>query len=364
MKPLCLVVLALLGTACARDAGGPVVPAGRQPVAPLRYTEPVSNDADDPAIWIHQANPSRSLIVGTNKVAAPDGALVVFGLDGAIRQVIGGLDRPNNVDIETGVVAGGERLDLAVVTERLRHRLRVFRILPDGSGLREIGAVPVLDGEQGERAEPMGIGLYKRPGDGALFAVVAPKAGGADRYLAQYRLMVSADGVTGTLARRFGGFSQRGPQPGDPGEIEAIVVDDELGYVYYADERFGIHKWHADPDHAEAGRELAVFGLEGYARDREGLAIYPRGRGTGYLVSTDQIPGGSVFKLYRREGESGAPHEHRVVAETRTTADDTDGIEVSAAALPGLPRGILVAMHSSAKTFAIFDWARLFPAVP
>lgn len=48
-------------------------------------------------------------------------------------------------------------------------------------------------------------------------------------------------------------------------EIEAVAVDDALGYVYYADEGDGIHKWHADPDHPEANRELAVFGRTGAA---------------------------------------------------------------------------------------------------
>ena len=78
-----------------------------------------------------------------------------------------------------------------------------------------------------------------------------------------------------------------------------MVVDDELGYVYYSDERFGIRKWQADPDHADAARELAVFGTDGYAGDREGLAIYAPertpsvngGGPSGFLVSSDQVEG-------------------------------------------------------------------------
>src|SRR2546430_8869431 len=44
---------------------------------------------------------SRSLILGTNKAPAPNGALVVFGLDGKVRQTLAGIDRPNNVDVES-----------------------------------------------------------------------------------------------------------------------------------------------------------------------------------------------------------------------------------------------------------------------
>jgi 3-phytase len=356
-----------VGLTLAAACGGGETPASAPdatPLTPDRVTAPVGDDADDPAIWLHPTDVSRSLIIGTNKVAAPSGALVVFGLDGAIRQTVAGIDRPNNVDIEHGVVLDGRTRDVVVTTERLRHRLRVFDVAPDGSGIAELGAVPVLEGETGDFAEPMGIGLYKRPSDGALFAIIAPKVGPATDYLWQYRIMGDGDGdggVTGTLVRRFGAFSGTGAEPGEAGEIEAIVVDDPLGYVYYADERHGIHKWHADPDHADAGRELAVFGLEGYRMDREGLAIYAKADGTGYLVSTDQIPGGSVFKAYRREGEPGAPHEHIVVAEARTIADATDGIDVTSAPLPGFPNGLLVAMNSETRAFALFAWERLFP---
>ncbi len=320
----------------------------------------MTDDPDDPAIWIHPSDPSKSLIIGTNKVAAPVGAVVVFGLDGTIRQTIAGVDRPNNIDIEQGVRLGDRTLDIAVVAERLQQRLRVFSIHADGAGLAELGTVPVLAGETGDRSEPMGIGLYKRPSDGAVFAIVAPKLGGATDYLWQYRLDADGPrGVKGTLVRRFGNFSGIGAAPGEVGEIEAIVVDDALGYVYYSDERYAVRKWHADPGHQAAGQELAAFGLTGYQGDREGLAIYSRVGGTGYLVSTDQIPGGSVFKLYRREGEPGAPHTHVVVREIKTSADETDGIEATSTALPGFPEGLLVTMNSGPRNFALFDWARL-----
>lgn len=361
------LLLALsLGLAPAACGGGePPSSAAPAPViTPDRFTETVADDADDPAIWVHPTDPSRSLIVGTNKAAAPAGALVVFGLDGRIRQTIAGLDRPNNVDVESAVMIDGVTTDLVVTTERLQHRLRVYRISEGDQPLQELGVMPVLEGERAERSEPMGIGLYKRPADGALFAIVAPKYGGRTDYLWQYRLEGDGrGGVRGTLVRRFGAFSDVAAEPGELGEIEAIVVDDALGYVYYADERYGIHKWHADPDHADAGRELAVLGLSGYQGDREGLALFARPDGTGYLVSTDQIPGGSVYKLYRREGESGRPHVHELVAEARTTVDETDGLDVTLTPLPGFPSGLAVAMHSRERNFALFDWARLFPGV-
>jgi 3-phytase len=360
-----MVVITLLG-GCSRAgdiqaSDAPKTTGATAPVVLPRVTsQSVTDDPDDPAIWVHPTDPARSVVFATNKVAAPAGALVAFGLDGQIRQTIAGIDRPNNVDVEYRVRSGATTIDVAVVTERLGHRLRVFRIDPADGHLAEIGRVPVLESEAGEAAEPMGIGLYKRPADGTLFAVVAPKTGGATNYLWQYRLDLDAKGVRGALVRRFGSFSSLGPEPGEAGEIEAVVVDDALGFVYYADERYGIRKWHADPAHPGASTELAVFGTAGYGGDREGLALVTRDDGTGYLVSSDQMANGTVLRIYPREGTPGAPHDHlRGAFEVHTPADDTDGVDATSTALPGFPDGLVVLMNSMPKNFLFFSWADL-----
>lgn len=345
-----LGLLALLSLAACSQPSHPSVD-----IRPAVATAPVSDDPDDPAVWVHPSDPARSLIVGTNKVAAPAGALVVFGLDGKIRQTISPLDRPNNVDVEYGLTLAGQPTDIAVVTERLKHRLRIFKIPRDGGPLTDVssgGGAPVLEGETGERAEPMGIALYRRPRDGAVFAIVSPKTGPRQGYLAQYRLEDDGAGrVKATSVRRFGSFSGLK-------EIEAIAVDDALGYVYYADEGNGIHKWRADPGHPDAGRELAHFGRTEFAADHEGIAVYARQDGTGYIVCTDQIDGNSHYHIYRREGGPGGPHDHaQMIKCVRGGADATDGIEVVSSPVgPQFPNGLLVVMNSGPKNFLIYRW--------
>lgn len=334
-----------------------VFAAGPAPVEirPALATQPVADDADDPAIWVHPSDAARSLILGTNKVKAPSGALVVFGLDGKVLQTVGELDRPNNVDVEYGLAVGGAKVDIAVVTERLKSRLRIFRIAADGSRIADISSldrVRVLAGRTGEAAEPMGIALYRRPRDGAIFAIVAPKTGPREGYLEQYRLEDDGGGrVRVTRVRSFGRFS-------GAGEIEAVAVDDALGYVYYADEGDGIHKYHADPDHPDAARELAHFGRTGFTDDREGIAIYERDAGTGYIVCTDQVEGSSRYHVFRREGAPGRPHDHTELLKTVTGgADSTDGLEITSAALgPRFPHGLMVAMNSRGKNFLMYRW--------
>jgi 3-phytase len=332
-------------------------------ITPARVTTALPLDPDDPAIWVNPVDPARSLIVGTVKAPAPDGGLAVFGMDGQLHQILKGADRPNNVDVEYGLPLAGARTDIAVLTERLGRRLRAYAFAPDGSTPRDVSGdslAHVLTGAPANEGAPMGIGLYRRPSDGAIFAIVAPKAGPKTGYLWQFRLEDDGTGHVGArFVRRFGDFS-------GSKEIEAVAVDDALGYVYYADEDTGIHKWLADPDRAGADRELALFATTGYVSDREGIGIYTEPDGTGFIVCVDQRPGESVFHVYRREGEPGRPHDHtREVARFTGGVDSTDGLDVISGPIgPGFPEGLLVAMNSTPRNFLIFDWRTITGALP
>ncbi len=322
---------------------------------PASQTSAVQGDADDPAIWIHPTNPEKSLIIGTDKAG---NALYAFDLNGKIVQKIGGILRPNNVDVEYSLYLSGRKTDIAVVTERNARRLRIFAIDSASLRLRDItdpkGAT-VFAGQEGDSAAPMGIALYRRPKDGAIFAVVSRKAGPSGTYLWQYRLVATAEGrVRLQKVREFGQFSGKG-------EIEAVAVDDQLGYVYYADENYGILKYHADPDHPEASKLLAVFGKEGFEGDREGIAVYPARGDKGYLLCVDQRPQHSVVYVFRREGTPANRHDHQQpVAVIHTDSDETDGIEATSQPLgKQFPSGLLIMMNSQARNFHLYRWQPL-----
>jgi 3-phytase len=320
------------------------------PIEPTIGTDSVPGDADDPAIWADPRDPSKSLIIGTDKVEREKGGgLYVFGFDGKLRQGPLALDRPNNVDVEQGVTFGGSRWDIAVAAERGRKRLAIFRIDPEGKLSEATGATSVFEGEVGERGAPMGIALYKRPKDGALFAIVSRKEGPEEGYLWQYRLDLGQGGlIDAKFVRKFGKCL-----PG--GEIEALLVDDELGFVYGAEEKFGIRKYHADPDVPNASQELAVFGKTGFPEDREGLGLYATGPGKGYILCSDQRDGGSYLRIFPRERAI-----HPEIAAIPTVADATDGIETSSRTFgAGYRKGIVVMMNSKAKNFMLFPWEKV-----
>jgi 3-phytase len=323
-------------------------------VTPVVVTEPVAVDSDDPAIWINADDPAQSLILGTDK----GGEIYVFDLDGKIirEKTVTGMGRMNNVDVEYGFMLAGSSIDIAVATDRNRNLIRVFQ-LPDMTPI-DNGGLEAFAGQSPELQRPMGIALYKRPGDGAVFAIVSRKTGPSGGYLWQYLLEDNGSGnVTMTKVREFGEFS--GMTRMEEGElesteIEAIAIDDELGYVYYSDEWAGIRKYHADPDVPNADIELALFGTEGFAQDREGISIYRISDGTGYILVSDQQA--NAFRIFTREGEPGNPHEHRFLKSVATSTNESDGSDVTSAVLdPRFPSGLFVAMSDN-RTFQYYSW--------
>jgi 3-phytase len=307
-------------------------------------TEPVAVDSDDPAVWLHPDDPSKSVVLGTDK----GGALYAFDLDGRVipERTVSGQSRVNNVDVEYGMMLGGVATDIAVATDRNANLLRVFK-LPEMTPIDNGGAV-AFEGEPPEQQRPMGIALYRRPSDGTVFAIVSRKTGPSGSYLWQYRL---DDDGTGNVAfakvREFGAF--RGTS-----EIESVAVDDPLGYVYYSEEDVGVHKYLADPDAPDAGMELALFGTDGFTEDREGISIYQINGGTGYILVSDQQA--NAFRVFPREGTPSDPHQHPEITAFYVSTNESDGSEVTNAALgERFPSGLFIAMSDN-RTFHFYSW--------
>ena len=312
-------------------------------VKPVVVTEPVPHDSDDPAVWINPDDPAKSLIIGTDK--EQDGGLYVYDLSGKMLpgKTIKNLKRPDNVDVEYGLLLGGKPTDIAVTTERFTHNLRIFS-LPDMKPV-DGGGLPMFVNETGLNfRDLMGISLYKTS-QGVIYAIVGRKSGPTDgSYLWQYRLDDDGTGtVKATLVRKFGQYSGRK-------EIESIAVDDKLGYVYFSDEGVGVRQYYADPERGNA--QLAMFATTGFAEDHEGISIYETTDSTGYLLVSDQ--GADRFQVFTREGKPGQPFQHDWVATIPVSAHQSDGSETVSVPLNGqFSHGLFVAM-SDDRTFQLY----------
>lgn len=311
-------------------------------IKPVLVTDTVHFDSDDPAIWINPANPAESFIIGTDKGGDEGkGGLFAFTLQGKLipEKTISGIKRPNNVDIAYGLSIGNSKTDIAVCTERNTNSIRVFS-LPDMKPI-DNGGIPVFEGDT--LRAPMGIALYTNPADGEIYAVVGRKNGPDGSYVWQYRLQANKNGVvTGKVVRKFGQYSGKH-------EIESIAVDNELGFIYYSDEGFGVRKYYAHPD--STGVELATLGTTGFTDNHEGISIYKLTDTTGYILVSDQQA--NQFHVFPREGSS-----HPRLAILKLSTVESDGSDVTSFALPGFPGGLFIAM-SDDKTFQIYRWEDL-----
>ena len=290
--------------------------------------------ADDPAIWIHPRDPGRSLIFGSDKKSG----LFVFDLQGREVQHVDFGTRTNNVDARRGFRWGSEIIDIVAINLRAAGKLAVLRINPDYT---QGDAVSLLAGA-GSRGNDIsddsyGLALYRRPRDGAMFVFDITNGKGPVR---QWSLTGDGGSIRTTLVRKIDDvrFSIS----------EGFVADDELGFVYLTEERVGIHKYNADPDAGPQTRLSFFAAGDGIVRDREGLALYACAEGGGYLVLSSQ--GNSTFKVYTRA-------DNRLVKTfVARGVHGTDGLDVTAGAVPGFPNGFVVIHDEPGSRYQVYDW--------
>ncbi len=309
-------------------------------IFPTIITETTPNDTDDPAIWYNSTDPTESLILGTDK-GDKNGGIFVFDLDGKLNKQLSiyNLSRPNNIDIEYGFNHLGKKIDIALFTERGRDMIRVIS-LPECQFI-DNGGISVFENETIK--SPMGIALYKDKSEN-IFAFVGRKDGPKEGYLHQYQLKSTLNGVIAEKVRALGKFSGKK-------EIEALVVDDENGFLYYSDETIGVRKYYADA--AKGNQEIALFAQNGIIQDHEGLSIYKNKKGNNYLILSDQQA--NKFHLYNLDGTEKNPHEHLLVRSVKTQTKESDGSDLLNMPLNNkFPNGLFVAMSNN-KTFHYYN---------
>ncbi len=331
LKKYIPIVMVLATVSCKEQ--GSKLPA----IAPDIITEKTPNDTDDPAIWINPDDAAKSIVFGTDKET--NGGIYAFDLNGKIikEKSITGIQRPNNVDLEYGFQLNDSiAVDVIAFTEREKQQIRLFSV-PDMKPL-DGGGFPVFEDETNiENRLAMGISLYKSPKDSSLFAIVSRKIGPSGSYLYQYKLESDSTGVSSTLVRKFGSFT-------GGKEIEAIAVDNELGFVYYSDEGECVKKYYAEPN--MGNEELSCFGGEHFLEDIEGIAIARYPNGEGYIIVSDQQRG--QFNIFSRKDNS-------FIKAVNLSTTETDGCDVVTVPLNNtFPNGLFAAMNDQ-KNFYFYD---------
>ncbi|KAF1068844.1 MAG: 3-phytase [Pseudomonas citronellolis] len=295
--------------------------------------------ADDPAIWVNPRDPQRSRVLGTNKQEG----LVVFDLDGKqVQSLPAGL--VNNVDVRNGFDFGGQRIDLAVASNRSDNSLTVFGIDPANGTVSEIGRVPT------PLTEVYGICLYS-PRAGDIQAIVNDKDG---RFL-QYRLSAPGKQVKGELLRQF----KVGSQP------EGCVADDARQRLFIGEEDVAVWTLSANPAQPADLKQVLAVGEQLHA-DVEGLALYHGDKASYLLVSSQGNDSYLVLDAVAPYRLRGAFRIGLNAAAGIDGSAETDGIEVTSANLGGAFRqGLFVAqdgrkrLPEGTQNFKYVSWAEI-----
>ncbi len=345
MRNMFLIAALLPLAACAASKSTvPVVPTTAAASVQARgETEAVgtanADAADDPAIWRNPADPSASLIVGTDKKAG----LHVYDLTGKDRFFIDA-GRVNNVDLKDMgplgiIVAASDRKD------KLNAKIALFRLDPATAKLTSLGTVAVGAGEA------YGLCLYRTGGKLHAFNVIK------DGTIRQVELDLSGATPTATLLRTVKLATQS----------EGCVADERTQRLYVGEETVGVWRFDARADGPVAGTLIAPADGRNIVADTEGVTLAPEGTGNGgYLIVSSQ--GDHAYAVYRLSDDSYVGRFRIAAGSTFGATEETDGIDFAAGDFgPNYPGGLFVAQDGynppKAQNFKFVAWADIKAAL-
>ena len=328
-----LVAGSIVLTACTDD-GGPVTGlTASVETVPVASTD---DAADDPAIWVHPINPGKSLILGTDKQAG----LNVYRLDGSLQTFLPS-GRLNNVDLRQNVQLPGFEGDLAAASNRSDDSITLFSVSADQ--ILELGRFPSLE------SEPYGLctGMVDNS-----FTVFSTHKNG----------IVIAYRVDGPSEASESGRYKFASQ------LEGCVFDEDNQVLYVGEEEYGIWRTTVSHDGFSTPTLVDRTGSEtGLRADVEGLSLYRRPNGGGYLVASSQ--GNNSYVLYDRAGDNAFVTGFSITNNEATGIDgtqETDGLAVTSMSLGAkFPNGLLVVQDGinsplgSTQNFKFIDWRRI-----
>jgi len=290
-------------------------------------TEPMransSDDAaDDPAIWYNEANPSQSLIYGSNK----KGGLVATDLSGKNINYYE-LGSINNVDILYDFPYGDTTITLLGCSNRTSQSINLFRIETDGSLTQFEHDSYRMDTSEVDDIYGFCFGSSKSKEAHYVFI------NGKNGLMQQYEILKKNSTIALELVRSMQFYSQ----------TEGMVVDYESGKLYVGEEDKGIWMTKIDPDyHEKSFIPMSDESNPLISYDIEGLTIY-RNDDIAYLLASSQGNFSyAVFDINDNHTYLGSfkISDHQKI----DGVEETDGIDISPDSLNlQYPKGIFVA---------------------
>jgi 3-phytase len=305
----------------AREAAERAAAASTRPVptvaaaAETHVPDNPTVDADDPVLWADATDPSRALLIGTDKSTG----LYVHDLAGNLLQYFAA-GPLNNVDQRPFRVAGRPTV-LVAAAERDRFGIATWLLDPSTLRLADYGYLPTPR----SFGEPYGFCMGQW--GGSTYLIANNKEG----EVLAFRVTAGATGPAMTPAYRW----KLGTQ------TEGCVVDDATGTLFVGEEDRGIWRMSlARPEEAP----VAVAAVDGtrLVADVEGLTIL-RDAGQSFLIASSQ--GDSAYGVWRLGADRLAwVGRFRIGGPEIDPVTQTDGIDAWSGPIGPYPQGA-IAVH-------------------
>lgn len=301
------------------------------------------DSADDPAIYIHPNDATKSIVYGSDK----KGGIIAYNMSG--KQVAYyNKGKINNIDVRENVVSEGNNITVFAGSDRTNKDIIIATINLDGS----LNFEPILGTGILRNKKVYGFCLGNNQ-DG-LYAYINTKQGEIFRFL----LKRSNKQWNAELVNTYVLDSQP----------EGMVADDENNILYVGEENRGIWKF----DLSKSGFKPSLLdnsseeNNSNLTYDIEGLAIYKTNDTEGYLMASSQ--GNNSYAVYEREGNNRYITSFRIVDGVVDGVEETDGIELTNVNLGStFPKGMMIAQDGfnfdgdikKSQNFKFIDWREI-----
>ena len=301
------------------------------------------DNIDSPAFWQNEDG-SEKLVIATSK--SRHNLYVYDASNGKLLKTVGKLgkkagqfSRPNGIWVLNNLV---------FVVERDNHRVQVLT-------LPEFKTVAML-GEKDLKL-PYGISIHKDNGKYIMYITddyqnekdERPADSLLNERVLMYELTVNDNEVSSGLIKKFG-ETQGG---GVLRVVESIYADPENNNLLISEEDSITYIKLYSLSGKYQGRDIGK-GLFKY--QAEGIALYDKGNGEGYWITTDQDDNDNTFHFFDRKS-----FKYLGSMKPETTAN-TDGIWLTQQAFEGFPEGCFFAVHDDGGVGA-FDWREIKKAL-
>jgi len=289
-----------------------------KPVIETARTTMDNPDADDVAFWIHPTDNTKSLIIGTQKEAGYS----IYDTKGkTLLDANPGNIRFNNVDVMYDFNLSGRLVDIALFTDRMTNQFAIYTIQENAPYIVDVTdytSPQLFSAETVGDDTAYGEGVYKSPITGKFYAFATQNG-----YwnAAQFELVAKGDKIGWNKVRDITLEADD-----EDKYAEGFVIDQEYGKAYVAQEGVGIYTFDAEPNGnptLKLTQEdfLNEEGENGLVEDLEGMTIYYKNDGTGYLFVSSQ--GNNTYGVFDRT-KVGVKNTY---LKSFAIVDDTNGID-------------------------------------